>query len=191
MGFIQTPPHDGRPCPLLTVPTAMPVVDFHHLVVSHAERTIKARARRFWNRTQALYPDADCNRVRICDGARGVSGRGFVAECGFATGREVVMGRSFVLRESSAVIRRCNIRTCRLFDCIFPFSAQSYISSFSAQPDTFPFSAQPDTFPVSARPIYSPSPCSLSYIAPRAHRVRLKRNGRCDARPRLRKQKAL
>ena len=41
MGFLQTPPHDGRPCPLLTVPTAMPVVDFHHLVVSHAERTDK------------------------------------------------------------------------------------------------------------------------------------------------------
>ena len=73
-------------------------MDFHHLVVSHAERTIKARARRFCNRAQALYPDADCNRVRICDGTRGVSGRGFVAECGFATGRGGVMGRAFMPR---------------------------------------------------------------------------------------------
>ncbi len=40
-GFLLPPPHDGRPCPLLTVPTAMPVVDFHLHAVSHAERTNK------------------------------------------------------------------------------------------------------------------------------------------------------
>ena len=28
LGLLQTPPHDGRPCPLLTVPTAKPVVTF-------------------------------------------------------------------------------------------------------------------------------------------------------------------
>ena len=41
LGFLQTPPHDGRPCPWLTVPTAKSVADFHRQVVTHAERTIK------------------------------------------------------------------------------------------------------------------------------------------------------
>ena len=41
MGFLQTPPHDGRPRPQLTVPIATPVVYFHHHAVSHAERTNK------------------------------------------------------------------------------------------------------------------------------------------------------
>ena len=39
LGFLQTPPHDGRPCPWLTVPTAKSVADFHRQVVTHAERT--------------------------------------------------------------------------------------------------------------------------------------------------------
>ena len=41
MGFLRSPPRDGRPRPLLTVPTATPVVYFHHHAVSHAERTNK------------------------------------------------------------------------------------------------------------------------------------------------------
>ena len=39
--FFQTPPHDGRPCLWLTVPTAKPVADFHHRVITHAEHTEK------------------------------------------------------------------------------------------------------------------------------------------------------
>ena len=35
--FFQTPPRDGRPCLRLTVPTAKPVVDFHHLVITRTE----------------------------------------------------------------------------------------------------------------------------------------------------------
>ena len=38
-GFLQIPPRDGHPCLRLTVPTAKPVVDFHHQVVAHAGRT--------------------------------------------------------------------------------------------------------------------------------------------------------
>ncbi len=41
--FLQTPPHDGRPCLWLTVPTAKPVADFHRQVITHAERTTKSR----------------------------------------------------------------------------------------------------------------------------------------------------
>ena len=39
--FFQTPPHNGRPCLWLTVPTAKPVADFHHRVITHAEHTEK------------------------------------------------------------------------------------------------------------------------------------------------------
>ncbi|WP_237665537.1 hypothetical protein, partial [Tetragenococcus koreensis] len=39
--FLQIPPRDGHPCFWLTVPTAKPVVDFHHQVIAHAERTKK------------------------------------------------------------------------------------------------------------------------------------------------------
>ena len=39
--FFQTPPHDGRPCLWLTVPTAKPVADFHRQVITHAEHTTK------------------------------------------------------------------------------------------------------------------------------------------------------
>ena len=39
LGFLQTPPHDGCPCPWLTVPTAKSVADFHRQVIAHAERT--------------------------------------------------------------------------------------------------------------------------------------------------------
>jgi hypothetical protein len=38
-GFLQIPSHDGHPCLQLTVPTAKPVVDFHHQVITHAGRT--------------------------------------------------------------------------------------------------------------------------------------------------------
>jgi len=38
-GFLQTPPHDGRPHPWLTVPTNKPVAGFHHQVVTRAGRT--------------------------------------------------------------------------------------------------------------------------------------------------------
>jgi len=40
IAFLQIPPHDGHPCPLLTVPTTKPVVDFHHQVIAHAEHTV-------------------------------------------------------------------------------------------------------------------------------------------------------
>ena len=40
-GFLQTPPHDGRPCLRLTVPTVKPVVDFHHQVIMRAKHTKK------------------------------------------------------------------------------------------------------------------------------------------------------
>ena len=43
LGLLHTPPHDGRTCPQLTVPTAKPVVDFHHLVTAHSGQTNKAR----------------------------------------------------------------------------------------------------------------------------------------------------
>ncbi|MGX7395688.1 hypothetical protein, partial [Carnobacterium mobile] len=39
--FLQIPPHGGHPCYSLTVPTAKPVVDFHHQVITHAGRTKK------------------------------------------------------------------------------------------------------------------------------------------------------
>ena len=39
--FLQIPPRDGHPCLSLTVPTAKPVMDFHHQVANHAERTYK------------------------------------------------------------------------------------------------------------------------------------------------------
>ena len=39
LGFLHTPPHDGRTCPQLTVPTAKPVVDFHHQVTTHSGQT--------------------------------------------------------------------------------------------------------------------------------------------------------
>ena len=39
--FLQTPPHDGRPCLWLTVPTAKPVADFHRQVITRAEHTTK------------------------------------------------------------------------------------------------------------------------------------------------------
>ena len=40
-GFLQTPPHDGRPCLRLTFPTVKPVVDFHHQVIMRAKHTKK------------------------------------------------------------------------------------------------------------------------------------------------------
>ena len=46
--FFQTPPHDGPPCLRLTVPTAKPVVDFHHQVITHAEHTRKGTLARFY-----------------------------------------------------------------------------------------------------------------------------------------------
>ncbi|OWZ82937.1 hypothetical protein CDO51_11475, partial [Natranaerobius trueperi] len=41
LGFLQTPPHDGRPCHLLTVPATKPVADFHRLATAHAGQTEK------------------------------------------------------------------------------------------------------------------------------------------------------
>ena len=40
-GLLHTPPHDGRTCLSLTVPTAKPVVDFHHQVTAHSGQTNK------------------------------------------------------------------------------------------------------------------------------------------------------
>ena len=39
--FLQIPRRHGHPCLQLTVPTAKPVVDFHHQVITHAGRTSK------------------------------------------------------------------------------------------------------------------------------------------------------
>ncbi|MEE1281865.1 MAG: hypothetical protein UHK60_06405, partial [Acutalibacteraceae bacterium] len=39
LGLLHTPPHGGRTCPQLTVPTAKPVVDFHHRVTAHSGQT--------------------------------------------------------------------------------------------------------------------------------------------------------
>ena len=39
----EIPPHGGHPCHSLTVPTAKPVVDFHHQVITHAGHTVKNR----------------------------------------------------------------------------------------------------------------------------------------------------
>ena len=39
--FLQIPRHHGHPCLQLTVPTTKPVVDFHHLVITHAKHTKK------------------------------------------------------------------------------------------------------------------------------------------------------
>src|SRR5699024_1552774 len=41
--FLQIPFRNGHPCFQLTVPTAKPVVDFHHQVIAHAGRTKKPR----------------------------------------------------------------------------------------------------------------------------------------------------
>ena len=38
-GFLQIPRRHGHPCLSLTVPTAKPVVDFHHQIIIHAGRT--------------------------------------------------------------------------------------------------------------------------------------------------------
>ncbi|WP_229666685.1 hypothetical protein, partial [Paraliobacillus quinghaiensis] len=43
-GFLQILSHDRHPCLSLTVPTAKSVVDFHHLVITHAGRTIHSEA---------------------------------------------------------------------------------------------------------------------------------------------------
>ena len=48
--FLQTPPHDGRPCLWLTVPTAKSVADFHRQVITHAEHTTKKRTHGIKNR---------------------------------------------------------------------------------------------------------------------------------------------
>ncbi|MBQ7820290.1 MAG: hypothetical protein IJ341_11410, partial [Bacteroidales bacterium] len=45
--FLQTPPHDGRPCLQLTVPTAKPVADFHRQVIMRAEHTRRTTHRNF------------------------------------------------------------------------------------------------------------------------------------------------
>ena len=47
LGFLQTPPPGGRPCPQLTVPTAKSVADFHRQVITRAERTHKQKSRLF------------------------------------------------------------------------------------------------------------------------------------------------
>jgi hypothetical protein len=41
LGLLHTPPHNGRTYPLLTLPTVMRVVVFHHQVAAHSEQTKK------------------------------------------------------------------------------------------------------------------------------------------------------
>ena len=59
-GFLQTPPHDGRPCLRLTVPTAKSVVDSHHQVIMRAEHTRKKRCC-----CNAFFGASNGNRTRI------------------------------------------------------------------------------------------------------------------------------
>ena len=40
-GLLHTPPHDGRTCLSLTVPTAKLAVNFHHQVTAHSGQTKK------------------------------------------------------------------------------------------------------------------------------------------------------
>ncbi|PTI97858.1 hypothetical protein BU054_04490, partial [Staphylococcus simulans] len=54
--FLQIPPHDGHPCLSLTVPTAKPVMDFHHQVVNHAERTQKVNCVQFKTQFTLIKP---------------------------------------------------------------------------------------------------------------------------------------
>ena len=54
--FFQTPPHDGRPCLWLTVPTAKPVADFHRQVITRAEHTtIKPAALVYFNQCRRFF----------------------------------------------------------------------------------------------------------------------------------------
>ena len=39
LGLLQIPPHDGHPCPQLTLPTAKRVADFHRQVTAHFGQT--------------------------------------------------------------------------------------------------------------------------------------------------------
>ena len=41
LGLLQIPPHNGHPCPQLTLPTAKRVADFHRLVTAHFGQTQK------------------------------------------------------------------------------------------------------------------------------------------------------
>lgn len=41
LDFLQIPPRGGHPCPLLTVPTAKSVADFHRQVIAHVGHTRK------------------------------------------------------------------------------------------------------------------------------------------------------
>ena len=61
-GFLQIPPHGGHPCPWLTVPTAKPVVDFHHQVMPMpgAHRK-KATASILWLFSNGLLRGQDLN----------------------------------------------------------------------------------------------------------------------------------
>jgi len=51
--FFQIPPHDGHPCSWLIVPTAKPIMDFHHQVIAHAEHTKKGD----WKYSQSPFYD--------------------------------------------------------------------------------------------------------------------------------------
>lgn len=55
LGFLQIPPHGGHPCLQLTVPTAKPVVDFHHQVIAHAGRTTQKRCELLFRTFFAIF----------------------------------------------------------------------------------------------------------------------------------------
>ena len=65
MGFLQIPPHDGHPCPWLTVPTAKSVADFHRQVIAHAERTVIAAVFAFSVNTAAILKNTGIYSERV------------------------------------------------------------------------------------------------------------------------------
>ena len=64
-GFLQTPPHDGRPCPWLTVPTAKSVADFHRQVIAHAERT-RDNPDRFLSAGVVIWKRDSIHSIKLC-----------------------------------------------------------------------------------------------------------------------------
>jgi len=67
LGFLQIPPRDGHPCPLLTVPTAKPVADLHRRVIAHAEHTMNKT--RYTLQCNRFLGAGDVPKSEPCQGA--------------------------------------------------------------------------------------------------------------------------
>ena len=70
--FFQTPPHDGRPCLWLTVPTATPVADFLRQVITRAEHTknhtpIRVQSNSYWGVKNSANVSITCRRITFRD----------------------------------------------------------------------------------------------------------------------------